>query len=45
MIFSQGGNTGGWAFYLRDGKIFTARNYLDVERYSVMSDDRPSPCC
>jgi arylsulfatase len=39
MIFTQGGNTGGWAFYLRDGKLVTAHNYLDVQHYSVQSDD------
>ena len=39
MIFTQGGNTGGWAFYLKDGKLVTAHNYLDVEHYSVESDD------
>lgn len=38
MIFTQGGNTGGWAFYLKDGKLAAVHNYLDVERYSVTSD-------
>ncbi|MEK1887784.1 MAG: sulfatase/phosphatase domain-containing protein [Phyllobacterium sp.] len=38
MIFTQGGNTGGWAFYLKDGKLAAAHNYLDVEHYSVKSD-------
>lgn len=38
MIFTQGGNTGGWAVYLKDGKLVTAHNYLDVERYAVASD-------
>lgn len=38
MIFSQGGNTGGWAFYLKDGVLVFAHNYLDVERYIVRSD-------
>ncbi len=38
MIFTQGGNTGGWAFYLKDGKLVTAHNYLDVEHYLVRSD-------
>lgn len=37
MIFTQGGNTGGWAFYLKDGRLITAHNYLDVEHYSVES--------
>lgn len=38
MIFTQGGNTGGWAFYMKDGKLVTAHNFLDVARYSVASD-------
>lgn len=38
MIFTQGGNTGGWAFYLKDGKLKAAHNYLDVAVYSVESD-------
>ncbi len=38
MIFTQGGNTGGWAFYLKDGKLVMAHNYLDVEHYAVKSD-------
>lgn len=37
MIFTQGGNTGGWAFYLKDGKLVAAHNYIDVEVYSVAS--------
>ncbi|MFV0513088.1 MAG: sulfatase-like hydrolase/transferase [Jhaorihella sp.] len=39
MIFTQGGNTGGWAFYLKDGKLVVAHNYIDVEHYSVSSND------
>jgi arylsulfatase len=38
MLFTQGGNTGGWAFYLKDGKLYAAHNFLDIERYSVASD-------
>ncbi|WP_134680149.1 arylsulfatase [Paracoccus ravus] len=38
MIFTQGGNTGGWAFYLKDGKLKAAHNYIDVAVYSVESD-------
>lgn len=37
MIFTQGGNTGGWAFYLKDGKVVAAHNYIDVAVYSVSS--------
>ncbi|WP_428925288.1 arylsulfatase [Marinibacterium sp. SX1] len=35
MIFTQGGNTGGWAFYLKDGVLKAAHNYIDVEIYAV----------
>lgn len=38
MIFTQGGNTGGWAFYVKDGKLVAAHNYLDIEHYIVRSD-------
>lgn len=38
MIFTQGGNTGGWAFYLKDGKLTAAHNYIDVAVYTVASD-------
>lgn len=37
MIFTQGGNTGGWAFYLKDGKVSAAHNFIDVTVYSVTS--------
>jgi arylsulfatase len=37
MIFTQGGNTGGWAFYLKGGKLVAAHNYLDVEHYRIES--------
>ncbi|MCX5571696.1 arylsulfatase [Kaistia nematophila] len=38
MIFTQGGNTGGWAFYLKDGQLKAVHNYIDVAVYSVESD-------
>ncbi len=38
MIFTQGGNTGGWAFYLKDGTLKAAHNFIDVETYGVASD-------
>lgn len=43
MIFTQGGNTGGWAFYLKDGKLVTAHNYIDVEHYLVSSQTVVGP--
>lgn len=39
MIFTQGGNTGGWAFYLEEGKLVVVHNYIDVERFTVSSQD------
>jgi arylsulfatase A-like enzyme len=42
MIFTQGGNTGGWAFYLKDGKVVGAHNYVDVKRFTVRSDSQVS---
>lgn len=39
MIFTQGGNTGGWGFYLRDGKLAATHNYLDIARYTATSDE------
>jgi arylsulfatase A-like enzyme len=38
MIFTQGGNTAGWAFYMQDGKLVLTHNYIDLERYTVSSD-------
>lgn len=40
MIFTQGGNTGGWAFYLKDGKVVGAHNYVDVKHFTVRSDSQ-----
>ncbi|MCS0503531.1 arylsulfatase [Ancylobacter mangrovi] len=39
MIFTQGGNTGGWAFYMKDGRLTAAHNFIDVDVYSVSSRD------
>ncbi|MDE0591564.1 hypothetical protein OU789_16620 [Halocynthiibacter sp. C4] len=39
MIFTQGGNTDGWGFYLLDGKLAATQNYLDILRYTATSDD------
>ncbi len=38
MIFTQGGNTGGWGFYLKDGKLVAAHNYIDVKRFKVSAN-------
>jgi hypothetical protein len=42
MIFTQGGNTGGWGFYMKDGKLVVAHNFIDVKNYIVRSD-QPVP--
>lgn len=38
VIFTQGGNTGGWGFYMKDGKLVAAHNFIDVKRFIVRSD-------
>lgn len=38
MIFTQGGNTGGWALYLKDGKLIASHNYVDAEVFTVSSE-------
>ncbi len=40
MIFTQGGNTAGWGFYLKDGQLYFTHNYLDLERYIITSDSK-----
>jgi arylsulfatase len=42
MILTQGGNTGGWAFYLKDGKLAAAHNFLDVKHFIVRSEQAVS---
>jgi len=37
MIWTQGGNTGGWAFYMQKGKLMVTHNYIDLKRYTVSS--------
>ncbi len=39
MIVTQGGITGGYGLYLREGKPTFVYNYLDVERYTVAGRD------
>ncbi|WP_246166632.1 arylsulfatase [Marinobacter salinexigens] len=38
MIFTQGGNTGGWAFYMKDGRLKAAHNFIDVQVYTIESE-------
>ncbi|UTF58960.1 arylsulfatase [Gilvimarinus sp. DA14] len=39
MIFTQGGNTGGWGFYMLNGKLAATHNYIDIARYTATSDE------
>ena len=39
MIFTQGGITAGWGFYLQKGKLVGIHNYIGMERYRVVSTD------
>ncbi len=40
MIFTQGGNTAGWAFYMLDGAVYFSHNYIDLNRYIIKSDSK-----
>ncbi|WP_246641588.1 arylsulfatase [Paraburkholderia edwinii] len=37
MIFTQGGFTAGWGFYVQQGKLVVAHNFVDLERYRIVS--------
>jgi arylsulfatase A-like enzyme len=37
MIFTQGGFTGGWGFYLQQGKLVGLHNHVALETYRVTS--------
>jgi len=37
MIFTQGGITAGWGFYLQRGKLVGMHNYIDSRRFRVVS--------
>ena len=39
MIFTQGGFTGGWGFYVAQGKLVGLHNYVALERYRVVSTE------
>ena len=39
MIFTQGGITAGWGFYLQKGKLVGVHNYIGFERYRVVSTE------
>src|SRR4029078_318120 len=39
MIFTQGGITAGWGFYLQKGKLVGLHNSIGLERYRVVSTE------
>jgi len=39
MIFTQGGFTGGWGFYMQQGKLVGLHNYIALDRYRVVSSE------
>jgi len=39
MIFTQGGITAGWGFYLQKGKLVGVHNYIGMERYRIVSTE------
>lgn len=41
MVFTEGGLTGGYAIYLRDGKAHMVYNLLAVERFTITSEELP----
>lgn len=39
MLFTQGGITAGWGFYLQDRKLVFMHNFIDIQRYRVVSTE------
>ena len=39
MIFTQGGITAGWGFYLQKGKLVGVHNYIGFDRWGVVSTE------
>ncbi|MGR9356604.1 arylsulfatase [Rhizobium leguminosarum] len=39
MIFTQGGFTGGWGFFVQNGKLVGLHNHVALERYRVESSE------
>lgn len=40
MIFTQGGNTAGWGFYLKSGTLYFTHNFIDLKRYTITSSSK-----
>jgi arylsulfatase len=39
MIFTQGGFTGGWGFYIQQGKLVGEHSHVALERYRIVSTE------
>jgi len=39
MIFTQGGFTAGWGFYIQGGKLVGEHNFLGLQRFKVISSE------
>ena len=39
MLFTQGGFTAGWGFYVQDRRLVGVHNYLGLDRYRVVSSE------
>src|SRR5215471_774003 len=39
MLWTQGGFTAGWGFYVQQGKLVAVHNYLGLERYRIVSTE------
>lgn len=37
MIYTQGGNTAGWGFYMLNGQAYFTHNFIDLKRYTIKS--------
>jgi hypothetical protein len=42
MLFTQGGFTAGWGFYIQDRRLVGVHNYLGLDRYRAVSSE-PMP--
>lgn len=40
MIYTQGGNTAGWGFYIKNGNLYFTHNYIDLERFTIQSKSK-----
>jgi arylsulfatase A-like enzyme len=43
VIICQGGDFGGWSFYMQDGKPTYVYNWVGLEKYSVSSTQKAAP--